>query len=250
MATQEYYVREASEEEARGPFNVEQLVSLVENGQINEKTLFYDATNERWVSIGDDSETRAILYPEKKKLRTRARPIEAAPRPANEVRAPLTVDDMLAAAEGKTAETKDKEDPLIAMARAAKIGMWAAILTLVASAGSELLPAADAIASLDLGKIAAEPLIFVGGLDLILALLLGLGLVTLYPFVRFRAALGLGFFGFIYFSQGMHMSLLAAFAGSAGLYCSTIFLSMFPVLLAALAGIGGMAAIAYFILSA
>ena len=32
--TQEFYIREASENEARGPFNMEQLVSLAETGQV------------------------------------------------------------------------------------------------------------------------------------------------------------------------------------------------------------------------
>jgi len=40
MATQEFYVRNESETEARGPFNLEQLLSLAENGQVTAETLY------------------------------------------------------------------------------------------------------------------------------------------------------------------------------------------------------------------
>ena len=114
MATQEYYVREASETEARGPFNLEQLVSLAETGQVTFETLWYDSTVEDWAAIGATDELRNALFPEKRKLRMKAR--EALPQARqSDALAPITVQDMLAGAEGRTKETKDKVDPLIAL---------------------------------------------------------------------------------------------------------------------------------------
>jgi hypothetical protein len=51
MATQEIYIRNASETEARGPFNPQQVADLAEAGQVNAETLIYEATSEQWVAL-------------------------------------------------------------------------------------------------------------------------------------------------------------------------------------------------------
>src|ERR1700689_3162580 len=121
MATQEYYIRESSENEARGPFNLEQLVSLAETGQVTIETLWYDAAVEDWTSIGATDNLRSTLFPEKRKLRMKAKDITPQTKASNEL-APITVQDMLAGAEGRTTETKDKIDPAIAQPKADRIG--------------------------------------------------------------------------------------------------------------------------------
>lgn len=248
MATEEYYIREASEAEARGPFNLEQLVSLAETGQVSFETLWYDPTVEDWAAIGASDHLRGALFPEKRKLRMKAR--EPLPQArSSESMPPITVEDMLAGAEGRTKETRDKVDPQIAMANAARIGMWSAVACLVLSAAGETLPAADAIAALDLGKILDQPLVFLGAADLFIATMLGLGVVTFYPVVRFRAAAGLGLFGFVFFAQGQSASVLTVAAGSVGLYFCTVFVDMLPVMVAAGLGIAGLGGTAYFLLS-
>ena len=246
--TQEYYIREASENEARGPFNMEQLVSLAETGQLTTETLWYDPAVENWVVIGNNDDLKAALFPEKRKLRMKMR--EALPQQKQgDSMAPITVEDMLAGAEGRTADTKDKADPAIMQAHAARIGMWSAVACLVLIAAGEILPVADAIAAMDLNKILDQPLVFLGGLDLFMAVMLGLGVVSLYPVVRFRAALGLGLYGFVYFAQGMPMPVLAVAGASAGLYFATVFVDMLPVLVAASLGVLGSAGLAYFMMS-
>jgi GYF domain 2 len=248
MATQEYYIREASENEARGPFNFEQLVSLAETGQLTPDTLWYDPSVEDWAQIGTNDELKAQIFPEKRKLRMKVK--EAAPQPKQtDSMAPITVEDMLAGAEGRTSETKDKIDPAIMQAHAARIGMWSAVACLVLAAAGEVLPVADAIAAMDLNKILAQPLVFLGGADLFIAVMLGLGVVQFYPMVRFRAALGLGLFGFIFFVQGSPLPLLAEAAGAVGLYLMTIWIDMMPVLVVSALGVLGSAATAYFLLS-
>jgi hypothetical protein len=248
MATQELYIREASETEARGPFNLEQLSSLAETGQVSFETLWYDPSVEDWAAIGANDQLRNALFPEKRKLRMKIR--ESLPQVrAADALPPITVEEMLAGAEGRTAETKDKIDPAIAQANAARIGMWSAVVCLALAAAGEILPAADAITALDLGKILDQPLVFLGAADVFIATMLGLGVVSFYPVVRFRAAAGLGLFGFVFFAQGHMLSMFAAAAGAVGLYFSTVWVEMLPVTIAAGLGLAGMAGASYFLLS-
>jgi GYF domain 2 len=249
MATQEFYIRNEAETEARGPFNIEQLVSLAAAGQVTNETLCYDAATEAWVPLATNEELRAAVFPEKNKLVMKKDvKITTLNKPVDNS-APITVDDMLAAAEGKTADTKGRSDPQIAMARAAKIGMWAAVLALLAASAGEILPAADAIQRLDWNKLLVQPLVLLGAVDLFLAVFLGMGAVGVYPFVRFRAALGAGFVGFIFYAQGLETPLIAAVVGAVGLYFCTILTNTMSVLLSALAAVAGMAGMTYFLLS-
>ncbi len=244
MATQELYIRNPTDTEARGPFTAQQLADLAEAGQVTPATLTYDATTEQWVELSANPELLAVVFPEKKKLSLKAKEINALNRPDDNAK-PITVNEMLDAAEGRTDDTRGKGDPQVDMMRAAKIGMIGAIVTCVAAAAAEILPGTDALISMDPAKLLGQPLVLLGALDLVLAVLLGLGMTSLYPFVRFRAALGLGLMGFMFYAQGMPSALLAVAAGSAGLYLCTVFVSLFPVVIAAAAGVGGMGLLAW-----
>ena len=249
MATQEFYIRNESDTEARGPFTHEQLTSLIDSGQLTVATLYYDAHTEQWTPIDANAELKAALFPEKKKLTVRPKQQLETLNQEAEGAAPITVNDILAAAEGRTADTRDRQDPVEAMARAAAIGRWAAILALLLAAAGETIPAADAIASMNPAKIFAEPLVILGAVDLLLAVVLALGVVAVYPLVRFRAALGLGFLGFIFWTQGQVVPFLALAAGCTGLYLCTVFVSYLAVGLAAALGIGGLAFVSWQLLS-
>jgi hypothetical protein len=246
MDTLEFYIRHASETDARGPYNLEQLVSLAETGSVTVETLYYDATTESWAVIGDNPAVKAGIFPEKKKLTIKAKEtLGSINKPKADNLAPITVDDMLAAAEGLSDDTKHKRSGEIAASRAAAIGMWAIVVMFVLSSAGGMLPAIDVLMSLDPIKITTNPLAVIGVIDLIFAVFIGLGMVNLYPMVRFRAALGLGFFGLIFFIQGLHAPMLAAIAGSVSLYLCTIFISLLPVIISAGVGI---TALAYFAL--
>jgi hypothetical protein len=248
MATQEIYIRNPTDTEARGPFSPQQIADLAEAGQVNPETLTYDATTEQWTALSTNTELMAQVFPEKKKLSLKAKEIKTLNKPDEESK-PITVGDMLDAAEGRTDDTKGKSDPQIDMMRAAKVGMIGAIVTLGVAAVAEVLPGTDALISMDGAKLMAHPLVLLGVLDLALAAALGLGMTSLYPFVRFRAALGLGIMGFMFYAQGMSTALIAAVAGSVGLYLCTVFVTLFPVLLAAVAGVGGMGLLVWLHLS-
>lgn len=248
MATQEIYIRNASESEARGPFNAQQVADLAEAGQVSPETLIYEAVSEQWVALNTQPDLMAVVFPEKKKLALKGKAVSALNQPTEATRA-ITVDDMLAAAEGRTDDTRGKSDPQIAMARAARLGMWGAIASLVFSAAATILPGTDTLFAMTGEKLLKQPLVLLGVVDLVLAVLLGLGMTTLYPLIRFRAALGLGLFGLTYHASGDSTLLLASAVGSAGLYLCTVVLSLIPALVALAAGCGGMGFLAWQVIS-
>ena len=249
MATQEFYIRNETDTEARGPFTIEQLVSLIDSGQLTPATMFYDATTEQWTTIESSPDLKATLFPERKKLIVRQKEKLDTLNRDSDARAPITVNDMLAAAEGRTADTKDKKDPAEAMARAAALGRWTAIVAMIAAAAGEILPSTDALMAMDAAKILASPLVILGVADILLAVILGLGVVAAYPLVRFRAALGLGFLGFIFWTHGQALPLLALIAACGGLYLCTVFVSFLSVIVAAALAIGGFAFVSWQLLS-
>jgi hypothetical protein len=248
MATQEFYIRNAGATEARGPFTQEQLSSLAEAGQVVLDTLYYESVSEKWIPIGANADLKTALFPEKKKLNVKASIHVATINVEHENQAPISINDMLDAAEGRTSDTKHAKDPAIARGRAAKIGLYACTLFLFVAAAAEILPSIDELLALNLDKILAQPLIFLGALDLILSLLLLLQMVTLYPLVRFRAALGLGFMGFLFWVRGDAQPLLAIAAGSVGLYFCTIFLDFMLLGISVGLGLAGILAFAYYML--
>ena len=249
MVPEEIYIRNASDTEARGPFNLEQLTSLAENEQVNRETVFYDTEKEEWVEIGDSPEMVAAVYPEKKKLQLGAEREIKTLNLGDESAPPIDVTDMLAAAEGRSEDTKDKADPAEALARAARIGMYCATLTLFISGAALLAPSVDLIVGGDYMGLLRQPFAILGAIDLLLFLMLMLQAVAIYPFVRFRAALGAGFLGLLFYAQGDTNTALAAIAGSIGIYFSTVFTNLFGIALAATMGIGGMGFFAYTVLN-
>jgi hypothetical protein len=249
MATQEFYIRSASETEARGPFSVEQLVSLAENGQVTPETLYYDANTEKWIVIGENAEVHALVFPEKKKLTVKKDAKVATLNKESDSRAPISVQDMLAAAEGKTEDTKDNSAGMVMADRCAKLGLWGCIAMLIIAAAAEILPSIEVLTKFTPAGLLNAPLVILGVIDVFLAVMLLLGVVSLYPFIRFRAMLGLGFLGFVFWTRGEHTPLLAALAGSVGLYISTVFVSYVPIAIGLVLGLGGMGGLAYFLIS-
>ena len=70
-------------------------------------------------------------------------------------------------------------------------------------------------------------------------------------FASFRLIflLGFGFFGFIFFTHSQPDLLIALAGGSLGLYCCTVFVTYFPVILSALMAIAGFAFVSWQLLS-
>lgn len=249
MATQEFYIRTASETEAHGPFTQEQLASLAEAGKVDPQTLYYEANTEQWVSIGSNAELKTAIFPEKRRLTVKAKDRVATLNSGADTNPPITVTDMLAAAEGRTSDTRDKRDRIVVMERAAKIGRYACMLMLLISVASLLLPSIDAIAALETTQLALNPFVYLGVIDFALFLLLLLGVVAVYPFIRFRAMLAIGFLGLIFWTQGQVVPLAAVVAGSLGLYLTTVFVSYIGLGLSVGLGLAGLLGFAYYMLT-
>ena len=248
MATKEFYIRSASDVDARGPFNIDQLVSLAEAGQVQPDTLYYEATSEQWLPIGDDTELRALVFPGKKKLTIRRDPRIKVINKPKETDAPVDVHDMLAAAEGRTSDTRSRRFNQSMVEVCAKAGSLGCILILLLAVGAEVLPSIDNLVDFSWPKLLIHPELGLGICDLVLAVLIGLGVISAYPLVRARAMIGLGFMGFIYYVQGLQTHMGAAIAGCLGLYMCTVFLSYAPMLLAWVLGVGGMGGLAYMLI--
>jgi hypothetical protein len=250
MATQEFYIRNATETEARGPFNHEHLISLAETGQITKDTLYYDAGQEAWVALSSNSELMAVAFPEKASLKLKSKTKLKTLNVADASTSAISVDDMLAAAEGRTEDTKDKLDPAIAHARAAAIGLYATTALLIISAVGLIMPSIDVLNSdLTLTILLQHPLAILGGFNLFLAFLLILQVTQAYQFVRFSAMLGIGLLGFLFWIYGQPVPFIAFAVGSVGLYFCTVLINFAGIGLAAGLGLTGMLGYTFFALT-
>jgi hypothetical protein len=249
MATQEFYIRNASETEARGPFNHEHMISLAENGQITKETLYYDAGSEQWQELGINPEVCALVFPQKVALKLKAKTSFKTLNVPDPSAVAISVNDLLAAADGRTAETADKIDPNIARERAAAIGRWAAIVILALSSVALALPSIDVLIKLDPAKLLMEPLALLGIGQAFLALLLILEVTQVYPLVRLSATLGIGLVGFLLWTRGQTMPLASFALGSVGLYFCTVFINFVGVGLASGLGLAGMVGYVFFALA-
>ena len=249
MAPQEYYIRGINDTEARGPFTVEQLLTLGETGQIDTETLFYDAATEQWATISSNEELKNAVFPQKKKLTFKPKESIQELNIQKDEHRPITVDQILAAAEGRTEETKDMRSRIAAQHNAARIGLYAGLIIFLLSTAALLVPNVEIVSSFDLGAIVRQPLILLGLVDLACSVLLGLEVVNAYPFIRFRAAFGLGFLSVFFWSQSHPHVVLAVAAGSVGMYFCTVFVSYVPIVTAALLGLVGIGGFAFFMLS-
>ncbi len=241
----EYYIRGLNDTEARGPFSMDQLRSLAESNDpakgITVETYFYDATTEQWLQIGTHPQLKGALWPEKKKMGFKQKEFKAVNEEKTDSAPAITVQDFLAAAEGKTDETKGKKDKSEQMMLAAQWGTRSAAVISLLSAVALILPSIEPLMAMDFAKLADKPFVYLGIADVMIGLLLFLGVIQIYPFVRFRAVFGLGFLGFLFMSQGQFTPMIGVAASATGLYFCTIFLSYIPLAVAALVGLGGVA---------
>jgi hypothetical protein len=246
---QEYYIRKEGDEDSRGPFTLEQLTSLVEVGQVDRQTYYYDAIGEKWIEIQSNRELVDTLFPAKKKLVVRAKEsVQTINVPPTEEETPITVEEMLAAADGRTAETASKRDLTGDRARNALWGMRLMATMLLVSAAGLLISNMNVLSTLEFFAIVSSALIVIGVVDLILALLLFLEVTSIYSLVRIRALLGAGFFLFYFLTQGEVIPAAAVSVGSACLYAGTLVSQLTGVVLIGLFGLAGMGGFAYILL--
>lgn len=205
MSQQEYYIRQPSDTDARGPFTLEQLSNLARAGGFNANTLYFDANADDWLSVCEAPELMALL------------PKNSAPSPSSIASSPL----------------------------AAKL----VIVLLVAGAVAFLLPALTGADAFDANTILRHPCLWLGALDLLLALCCVVFGARFFRVVRIRVGLGLGFLGTLFWLQANTGALVAALIASACLWLATTLASPRALAANATAGLATLIALAYFTLS-
>lgn len=249
----DYYIRTPDREESRGPFDASQLMTLAEAGQITENTLHYDETKEEWIPIALNEQLKADVFPDREKLSLKIGQ-SADESPQAETDAPveeegIKVTDMLAAAERDSDETRHLKKKEESFQKAAALSTTSIGIMMLLSAVTLLAPhfsvINEAISAEEVGTIFNYPFIIVGLFDFIMAAFLFLAVTEIYPVLRGRAMLTLGFGIYVGWALGDPMILLASAVAGFGIFYATIAQSYSTMLVAITLGIGGNAALAY-----
>ena len=231
----EYYIRREGDEDANGPYNIDQLSSLFEAGKLEKDAYVYDIDNETWITIEECEELMKILFPEKKKLTLRSddpepepdseesdeseeKPTETAKgdkksrnksnskkqteKPVDKKKQSISVTQMLAQAEGRDSEKPGGKSPIEKRAQAAFIGLRFATLFILGSAASMICLELDLVLAADFLKMLKSPYLIFAMVDLILGFFLILQVTEVFPLVRFRAAIGLGTLSILFLTSG------------------------------------------------
>ena len=248
---EEYYIRAPGHDESRGPFGLVKLPTLVEADQLNKNSLNCDNEKSKWIPIGLTEELNQALFPEKKNLSLKARsePIAATENDFFQESA-LGVVEVLAAAKTDAEETRYLKKQQKSFERAISISSMSLALMMLLSAvvlGAPFLESAIAVTGgADIATLLNSPFFLVASIDCIFAIALMLAVTDIFPLVRFRAMLSLGFGTYLGRSIGDPIVMLGFLLGSCGMFYATMARNLTHMLGAVLVGIGGYACLAYF----
>jgi len=245
----EYYIRTPDQDESRGPFNASKLRTLAEAGQVTQNTLHYDEDKEEWIPIALNEALKAEIFPEVESLKLRMEPHSEASAEEAVEKTAINVEDMLKAAEGDTEETRHLKQKQQSFEKAVELAAMTLGLIMLLSAVSFLAPHHNVVQSAfgesALASLINYPFLLVGIFDLVMAILLLLSVTEIYPLIRGRSMLGLGFGVYIGWALGDPLLMLAFGLGGAGLFLATLAPSLSTMLLAIVMGIGGNGTLAY-----
>ncbi|MBC2594274.1 hypothetical protein H5P28_08370 [Ruficoccus amylovorans] len=244
----EFYIREADSEEARGPYSPERIADLLGAGRASAATLYYDEDREDWLPLSEGPAFQAILHPEQKRVQLKARDLPPVVEPAHHEPPPVTVDEMLAAAEGKSDETRHLRARENRMGKAAALSLPALVLMLALCAFTDIFPYWDIVMTIREERtwslLLEYPMLILGAVDLFFVLCCILSATDVFPLIRIRAMLGLGFFTYIFWAWGEFPQSLAVAVGSLSLYVCTATLNLYAMILFAILGVGSFGALA------
>lgn len=262
---EEYYIRKPDSEQADGPFTESQLSELVASEIIQQDTLYYGDGMEDFVPFHTNPDLWEKLKPKPKtalKLRRAPapEPHEEAPTkkstpepkkivnpapPSSPMDESGNVDKMLAAAEGKTSETKHVQNLKKSRARAVTLLLPAIVLGLLMLCAIIVYPYRETVFNMfRTGDYSFEVLtknwiLFFAVADFILAVGIGLGQTSLFPILRFRCGVGIGFFLFLFYSQHDLPAACAMTALQCGMLCATLCIRFIPTLFFSLLTLAG-----------
>ncbi|TVP77026.1 MAG: DUF4339 domain-containing protein [Puniceicoccaceae bacterium] len=249
----DYYIRTTESEEARGPFDIRKLASLAEAGQVTKATLYYDEENEEWIPVGTDADLCAELFPERKKLSLKpamahadgsTKIAEAKVQDDEEMDKEGTdINDLLAAAEGDSSDTKHTKKRTRDAEQAAKYVCPALGLMFVLSAFTLFIPNGELISEAygerRLLLLLNSPFVIVALFDLLLALFMFLAVTEVFSVIRVRAALGFGFSLYVGWSMGDPLYMAVSAAAFGGIFLAAVTQRSIVMFSAFLLGLGG-----------
>mgnify|MGYP006268944709 CR=1 FL=1 len=260
----DYYVRSPEAEQADGPFSLEQLRELADSGILRPETLVYSEGMEDFVAFSERPELwESIRGPAKPSLRLKRKPVEgaepgegaetagptkkkkAAPPSADEGGESGDIGRMLAAAEGKTEQTRYVQRLRKSRERAVAILLPGLVLMLFASVAVVVRPQWEEIygmirsADYSFDLLLGNWILLFAIVDFALAIGIGLGQTALFGLLRFRAGFGLGFFLFLFYSRQEWEALAAVEALQLGMIGATLCARFFSTLLFVLLGLAG-----------
>lgn len=249
----DYYIRTPDLEESRGPFDSVQLLTLAEAGQITENSLYYDETKEEWIPLALNEQLKAEVFPARKKLALKVTPSgDQSDRPGQESpphQRGIQVDDMLAAAEGDTAEMQHLKKKEQSVQNAASLSSSGIGLMMMLSAVTLFAPhftiVHRAITTRTESTLINYPFILIGLIDFILATCLFLAATQIYPLLRGRAMLTFGFGVYIGWALNDPIVMLASAAAGIGIFYATLSQRYSIMLITVTLGVAGNASLAY-----
>ena len=253
----EYYIRTSEQEESRGPFNLSKLQTLADAGQVTKNTLYFDEATESWTPVAQNKELVTKIFPKVEGLKLRSdkgEAVEGSPMDSEkEAGGSVKVEDMLKAAKGDTKEHRQIRRSQQLFEKAVEVAPLALGIMLLFSAISFLLPHNSVIQE-TLGEkvytgLLNYPFLLVGAFDILMAILLLLSVTDIYPLIRGRSMLGLGFGMYLGWALGDPLLMLAFGLGGAGAFLATIATNFSVMFIAIIIGIGGNGALAYLAIS-
>jgi len=249
----DYYIRTPDLEESRGPFGSTQLSTLAEAGQITENSLYYDESKEEWIPIALNEQLKAEVFPKREKLMLKVTPSGDQSDTRKQASSPkqeeIQVDEMLAAAEGDTAEMKHLKKKERSFQKAAALSSNGIGLMMMLSAVTLLAPhftiVQQAITTRTEMSLINYPFLLVGVIDFILATCLFLDATQIYPLLRGRAMLTIGFGVYVGWVLNEPIVLFASAAAGMGIFYATLSRRYSIMLVTIALGVAGNAVLAY-----
>ncbi len=283
----EYYVRSPDSENADGPFTQEQLRDLAASELIQIETLYCEEGMEDFAPFSENPDLWEQIKPaarQKLKLRLPNTPAptgteaksKSNPTPpgadslkATEIKPKArtkaaiskpedesgNIGQMLAAAEGKTEQTRHIRHLKRSRALAVATLLPSVVLALLLSISVVVQPSWEAIFEMfksgnySIDLLTQNGILLFALADLFLAIGIGLGHTGLFPLLRFRCAIGLGFFFFLFYSRQEWLAVYAASALHVGVFAATLcvrFFATFFFSTLALAGGGALVWLVWF----